>query len=127
MRDKIYSPGRKNLIRAHLQGEERERHANRRPRVHDGEEDLRVSGVDEDAAKDQASDPDDRAAEIQWAGLHHKERRTTYRAGPGNCEGSRNSLRRNTETSGLLRETLSWASDSRCRVCRAPHLFESQR
>jgi len=34
-------------------------------------EELRESRVDEDSAEDQAAYPDDRAAEIEWAGLHH--------------------------------------------------------
>jgi hypothetical protein len=30
-----------------------------------------VAGIDENASEDEAADPNDRASEIEWAGLHH--------------------------------------------------------
>ncbi len=58
----IHSGGREHLVGANLQGEEGQRHADRRTWVHDGEKNLGVSGVNEKARDDQAADPDHRAA-----------------------------------------------------------------
>jgi hypothetical protein len=34
-------------------------------------QELGESGVNKDSAEDEAADPDDYAARVQWTGLHH--------------------------------------------------------
>ena len=36
-----------------------------------GQQKFREAGINEDAAKDEPPDPDDRSAKVEWAGLHH--------------------------------------------------------
>ena len=67
----IHAPGREQLIGANLQGEEGQRDTDWRTRVHDGQKNFGVSGVDEETRDDQPAEPDHRAAEVEGAGLHH--------------------------------------------------------
>src|SRR6266705_2001060 len=66
-----YAPGREKLVGINLQSEEHESRSNGWARMHDGQENLGVTCVNEYAGEDQAANPDDRATEIEWAGLHH--------------------------------------------------------
>jgi hypothetical protein len=41
-------------------------------RIHVGQEDFRVAGVEEDSTEDEPADQDDNATETEWAGLQHE-------------------------------------------------------
>src|SRR6266404_2301643 len=68
---------RDHFVRFDLLREGREIHRNRkfqnkhRPKMRVGHQELGESRVNENSAEDEPSDPDDGAASIQWAGLHH--------------------------------------------------------
>jgi len=75
--DKSDAPIREYFESFHLDGEigdvseDRKLEEEPRPQMRVGEKELGISGVDEDAAEDEAADPDDDAAKIERAGLHH--------------------------------------------------------
>src|SRR5579859_540039 len=76
--DELHSPRWQHLERCHLESEVREVHGygkfqnEKRPQVSVWLECLRVACVNEDAAEDQTPDPDDGAAEVERARLHHE-------------------------------------------------------
>lgn len=77
--DELDSPGGEHLKGFHLESEVGEVSGNgelqkeKGPQGMVGKKRFGIAGINKDAAEDDASDPDDGAAEIHWAGLHHAD------------------------------------------------------
>src|SRR6266851_3569654 len=68
--DKFDAPRWKNLIGIHVQRKEGKGYADGRARVH-AHRQLGIARIDEEASENEAADPDDHAAGVHWARLHH--------------------------------------------------------